>query len=230
MGVPADDVREEDASKPQHPVRISRRAVLGCVPVTQGLYSAVMGTNPARNLSSLEHPVERVSWFDAVRFCNALSGVCGLRPAYTIGEGRTPAVSCDFAAPGFRLPTEAEWEYAARAGQGFAYSGADDVHAVAWHANNSARHTHPVGTLQPNAWGLYDMSGNVGEWCWDPYSAYPSHAVVDPVGPPKSDGRVVRGGSWTMYPPGVRVQARLNYSPESPWAHIGLRLAMTVSS
>ena len=146
---------------PRHEVQLPHGLLMGRTQVTQGLYRAIMGENPARFKLSHQHPVEMVSWFDAVRFCNALSHACGLEEAYTIGEGDEPEVSYRPDAHGFRLPTEAEWEYAAKAGQDLLCSGSDEPGEVAWYRKNSGRKTHPVGQKKPNAWGLYDMSGNV---------------------------------------------------------------------
>ena len=225
MGSADDDSSAQSDEKPRHEVRLSRSFQLSPTLVTQGLYEAVMGKNPSYFKTSAEHPVERVSWFDAVRFCNALSLRCGLSPAYTIGEGSEPEVSCDFSSSGFRLPTEAEWEYAARAGQDFIYSGSNNPNEVGWHEDNSGGRTHPVGLRNPNVWGLYDMSGNVWEWCWDWKGAYPQNASVDPSGPSTGSSRVFRGGSWLYGPAILRAANRRWRNPAYAWFNLGLRLS-----
>ncbi len=132
-------------------------------------------------------PVSGVDWFDAVSYCNWLSEKAGLSPCYS-GGGR--ATKCDFLANGYRLPTEAEWEFAARGGnqsQGFIFSGSNDPDEIGWHAGNSGGKAHPVGQKEPNELGIYDMSGNRWEWCWDWFDAeyYAASPEVDPTGPLK---------------------------------------------
>jgi formylglycine-generating enzyme required for sulfatase activity len=151
------------------------------------------------------YPVSGVNWYDAVKYCNWLSEKEGLSPCY---EVKGKLTQYDFSANGYRLPTEAEWEYAARGGQksqGYEYAGSDNVDDVGWYEGNSGRQTHPVGQKQPNELGLYDMSGNMWEWCWDWYGEdyYASSPASDPTGPSSGTGvyiadadRARRGGSY----------------------------------
>jgi formylglycine-generating enzyme required for sulfatase activity len=171
--------------KPVHTVRFSRPFYLGMYPVTQRQWEAIMGSNPSCFQGS-EHPVEQVSWDKAQEFIRSLN----------THEGRTL----------YRLPTEAEWEYAARAGATGDYCFGDDVTQLAqyaWYEANAGGTTHPVGQLQPNTWGLYDMHGNICEWVQDWYDsqeyarrAATGTAVVDPAGPAAGSSRVDRGTSW----------------------------------
>lgn len=209
-------------------VRLTRGVSIGAHAVTQDLYEAVMGTNPS-HFKGAGRPVEKVSWYDAVRFCNTLSAACGLRPPYTIGSGRKPSVSCDFRAHGFRLPTGAEWQFAARAGQSVKFAGSDDYDEVGWYRDNSGRETHPVGQKKPNAWGLYDMSGNVWEWCWDWYGDDPKRHQVDPLGPESGLDRELRGGCWSSFKIAGWVNARFSRDPGLRAFDIGFRMVLPVA-
>ena len=173
---------------------------IGQTQVTQGLWEKVMGSNPS-HFKGAKLPVESVSWYDSVRFCNKLSELKGLRPAYSFGSGDEPEVSLDLEANGYRLPTEAEWEYAARGGQDYLYAGSDTASEVGWYNSNSGGSTHPVGTLSANGFGLYDMSGNVWEWCNDRYDHpdQPQHTVL----------RALKGGGF---------RSRLVYISDSDWS------------
>jgi formylglycine-generating enzyme required for sulfatase activity len=211
---------------PAHSVRLTKPFLLSTTEVTQGQWRSVMNTNPAHNRHcGPDCPVEKVSWSDAVMFANALSKKEGLRPAYRISG---QSVTWDRSASGYRLPTEAEWEYAARAGEDTAYAGSNEVDRVAWYADNTNK-THRVAAKQKNAWGLYDMSGNVWEWCWDRYRSY-SGSSTDPVGPDSGhDSRVARGGSCRdggQSP--VRIAPRRIGSPRFTSYDIGFRLARTI--
>ena len=189
--------------KPPVTIIISKPFYISKYEITQQQYKAVMGNNPSE-FKGDDLPVEQVSWYDALNFCNALSQSEGLTPCYTINGTK---VTSDFEANGYRLPTEAEWEYAAKAGTKtdfysgkLTYSGNSPIDPnldkIAWYSANSSNATHPVGQKTPNAFGLYDMSGNVWEWCWDRYAEYPSKETKDYQGPEIGTYRVYRGGGW----------------------------------
>ena len=195
---------------------------LGVTQVTQGQYEKVMGTNPSRFQdveiigSSTNYPVECVSWEDAVEFCEKLSDLLEEKKA-----GRV-----------YRLPTEAEWEYACRAGSETAYSFGESTESLgdyAWFFDNSEDQTHPVGEKKPNAWGLYDMQGNVWEWCSDWYDEYPKGAVSDPTGPKEGSYRVLRGGSWRFEAAFCGSGNRFWYVPSYRRDSLGFRLALSSS-
>jgi formylglycine-generating enzyme required for sulfatase activity len=226
--------------EPVHSVTV-QSFYLGKYEVTQKEWVEIMGTTigqqwtmagnsgtPARGAGD-NYPVYCVSWQEAVEYCNKRSVKEGLVPAYR-GSGDT--ITCDFKATGYRLPTEAEWEYAAKGGNKdsmvFEYAGGNSPGAVAWYDGNSGGQTHPVGTKQPNSLGLYDMSGNVWEWCWDWYGSYSGGSQSDPAGPsgPASPGsyRVNRGGSWSDTAAYVRSAYRGAYTPSYRSNYLGFRL------
>jgi formylglycine-generating enzyme required for sulfatase activity len=191
---------------PIHQVTVSS-FYMGKHEVTQKEWKQVMGTGVAdlRDNFGLglplygvgdTYPIYYVTWEDAAAYCNALSKKEGLTPAYTISGG----VTCNFTASGYRLPTEAEWEYAARGGRNhnsWDFSGSDEEHDVSWSHNNGDSTSHPVELKKANSLGLYDMSGNVTEWCWDWFGVYGSGSQVNPTGPSSGTYRVRRGGSWS---------------------------------
>ena len=244
MGSPEDEADRRDVEV-QHEVTLTRGFALGVVPVTQALWEAVTGENPSEHQDgedASQRPVEQVSWFDAVRFCNALSAKLGLAAAYVIGEGDAPAVTCDLGATGFRLPTEAEWEYAARSGgDAFVYAGSDDLAEVGWYddteyddegdkispASNDC--PQPVAGKRPTRWGLYDVSGNVYECCWDVYGDYAEGEATDPTGAQSGPLRVFRGGSWGSTAGYARAARRLGGSPGGRSGYLGLRLSRTIA-
>ncbi|HVY70406.1 MAG TPA: SUMF1/EgtB/PvdO family nonheme iron enzyme, partial [Verrucomicrobiae bacterium] len=168
--------------------------------VTQEMLVKVQLPNPSHWNDNPKKPVERIRWRDAKQYCNDLSAMEGLKPCY---NEKTPDWDCDFTANGYRLPTEAEWEYAARAGTDGAYDfgPADKLRQYGWNADNADEKTHVVGQKKPNRWGIYDLYGNVSEWCEDVYSPtyYAESPKADPHGPPspgKDVKRVMRGGNW----------------------------------
>jgi formylglycine-generating enzyme required for sulfatase activity len=199
-----------------HQVTLTQAFELGQHEVTQEQYEAVMGTTPSHFKGS-QNPVEKVSWADAVEFCRKLSELPAEKKAGYV----------------YRLPTEAEWEYACRAGTTTKYSFGDDASKLeqyAWYDKNSDRRTHPVGQKKPNAWGLYDMHGNVQEWCQDWLGDYPSDSITDPTGPASGFGRVLRGGAINDQSWYVRSATR-NYSQpdlrSNFYGCLGFRLART---
>ena len=199
---------------------------LGIHEVTQGQYQAVMGDNPSHFKGSDDLPVENVSWLDAVTFCNKLSEREKRTPFYRIDGTEVTLVGGN----GYRLPTEAEWEYACRAKSTTLYPFGDDASKLgehAWYAGNSESKTHPVGQKLPNAWGLYDMLGNVWEWCADGYDEkyYASSPPADPPGAPGASHRVIRGGGWGNYPGCCRPADRVGCTPGYRSNDLGFRVA-----
>jgi len=194
---------------------------IGKYEVSQKEYLDVMGNNPS-GFKGSNRPVEKISWYDAVEYCNRLSVKEGLQPAYH-GEGDD--LMCNFAASGYRLPTEAEWEYAAGRGKTVMYSGSNDANAVAWFNINSDGNTHEIGTKAANSTGLYDMSGNVAEWCWDWYRPYSDENQNSSAGVLVGKTRVVRGGSWGNSEWNLRISARNHHSPITRNSSVGFRIA-----
>lgn len=212
MGSPPDEPARDKAEGPQMRVTLSRGYWLGRTEVTQAQYEAITGSNPSRfQTAGPDAPVEHVSWLDAVAFCETLT-------ASERAAGRLPE--------GYRytLPTEAQWEYACRAGTTGAYAG--PIEAMAWYDENSDRTTHPVAQLQPNAWGFHDMSGNVLEWCRDWYELYSGRTVTDPTGPKHGHYRIARGGCWLMAKEIGRSAARAGGSAARVDYTLGFRLAL----
>ncbi|HOZ50114.1 MAG TPA: formylglycine-generating enzyme family protein [Candidatus Hydrogenedentes bacterium] len=200
-----------EVDEPEHAVTVSPFCI-DQFEVSQEEYERLMGDNPSK-VKSKKNPVEQIRWSDAVRYCNARSREEGLEPAYDL-----TAWTCNFEANGYRLPTEAEWEYAARAGTGTAYSfGAsdDDLTKHAWFKDNAKAKPHPVRQRRPNPWGLYDMHGNVWEWCNDFYQVdyYLRSEAEDPRGPERGAKKVLRGGCWNSTPDACRSAYRYNENP-----------------
>ena len=220
MGSPDDEPGRRDDEGPQHQVTVCS-FYMGKYSVTQADYQEVMGVNPS-HFNGDNLPVESVSWYNAVEYCNRLSQREGLTPAYTVkGEN----VKWNRNTNGYRLPTEAEWEYACRAGTSTRYYSGISVDNAGWHNGNSDKQTHPVGEKQGNAWGLYDMHGNVWEWCGDWYGEYSNGAQTDPLGASSGTNRMVRGGSWYCNARLLRSAYRRYNTPASRHSHIGFRVA-----
>jgi formylglycine-generating enzyme required for sulfatase activity len=171
------------------------------------------------------HPVVLISWFDAIEYCNWLSSQEGLTPAYTIsGYGDNRTVTWNKNANGYRLPTEAEWEYACRAGTTTVFNTGVSITINQANFNNILGGTIPVGSFTANAWGLHDMHGNVWEWCWDWFGAYPSGVQTDPEGASSGAFRVIRGGCWGSSSAGLRSAYRGGFNPSIRFSHFGFRL------
>ena len=237
---------EDSDEKPVHSATVSD-LYIGKYQVTQKEWQAVMGNNPS-DFKGDSNPVETVSWYDAVEFCNKLSEKEGLTKCYTIDKTSKDlnnqneydevkwTVVCDFNANGYRLPTEAEWEFAARGGntsKGYTYSGSNNIDKVAWYDKNSydkgSSHpdygTHPVGQKQANELGIYDLTGNVWEWCWDWYGNYSSGSQTNPKGADNGSDRVRRGGGWCTGASYCRVALRYGYDPDVSCNTLGFRLS-----
>ncbi|MFD5026320.1 formylglycine-generating enzyme family protein [Streptomyces sp. NPDC058373] len=215
LPLPAGEVLlRDEAARTERAVAVPAFELASC-PVTRERYAALTGAAP-EGPGGPAAPVTEVSWADALRYCNLLSQALGLRPCYRIGDGPDARdTRWDQDADGYRLPTEAEWEYACRAGSADVRYGPLD--AVARYRGNSGGRLHPVATRQPNAWGLHDMLGNVWEWCWDLYDP----EVYGPY-------RVFRGGGWQDEPRGVRAACRRKSHPTLRIDDLGFRLARSV--
>jgi hypothetical protein len=207
---------------PVHLVQLTRNILVATCQITQRLYSTIMDENPSE-IKGNDLPVYNVSWLDAIIFCNKLSEEDGLKQVYTILPN--DFVSFDTDANGWRLPTEAEWEYFSQVDISNDF-GNDELSKFAWFANNSGLQPHAVGKLQPNSFGLYDVLGNVWEWCWDYYRAdyYSISPLVNPLGPQNGTVRVMRGGSCDDGKILVRTQSRTTPSQKTK---IGFRIVRT---
>ena len=224
MGALLEDQHSYHSEHPSHTVTLTQDFVMGKFPVTQGLWQRVMGNNPSR-FKGVDRPVESVSWFDAVAFCNKLSQLEGFESVYTVDGTR---VVCNWNANGYRIPTEQEWEYCARANESFQYSGGDILSEVGWYADNSGDETQSVGLKKPNGFGLYDMSGNVYEWVWDWYGAYRGDSQTDLSGPFGGSTRTRRGGGWCSIDRDTRVSFRDGVSPVGCGDFLGFRIMRIV--
>ena len=207
MGATPEQGPAYDQEKPAHPVALSSYWI-GQTEVTQALWKAVMGSNPSHFNTNLQCPVEVVSWDNCQTFISRLNQLTGMK---------------------FRIPTEAEWEYAARGGKnsrGYKYAGSNTLDNVAWYNENADDMTHPVAQKAPNELGLYDMSGNVWEWCQDWFGSYSGEAQINPTGPASGTERVMRGGSWNAPFGGCRLSVREEFEPSLASNFFGLRLAL----
>jgi len=218
MGSPASEQDRVDNEGPQTVVTLTKGFWMERYEVTQAEYLAVMGGNPSLVTGNLNRPVEMVSWIDATNYCATLT-------ARERSAGRLPTGWA------YRLPTEAEWEYAARAGTTTRFSYGDDpdyslLRNYAWYYDNSGDGTHPVGQKQANPWGLNDMYGNVFEWCLDWYGTYPGGSLTDPIGPASGSVRVARGGGWRNGGGGFRSADRANFTPDDRSSYIGFRAVL----
>jgi len=248
MGSPETEPNRE-TDETQHSVTLSAFS-MSKYQVTQAQYQAVMGSGEDRTTDTYgkgdNYPIYYVNWYDAIVFCNKLSVMEGLNPVYSIGGSTDTAVwiannggtiptgsnttwnaaVMDKSKNGYRLPTEAEWEYACRAWTTTAYNtGATISDNTGWYNDNSGSKSHEVGLKPPNAWGLYDMHGNVYEWCWDWKGSYSSSPANDPTGAVTGSSRVLRGGGWYNYARNLRSAFRDSYNPVSRFNFLGFRLA-----
>ena len=208
MGATSEMKDPSDDEKPAHKVTLANNYYLGKTEVTQALWKAVMGSNPSY-FKGDNKPVEQVSWDDCQEFISKLNAATGKH---------------------FRLPTEAEWEFAARGGNNsrhYQYSGSNTLNDVGWYTDNSSNTTHDVASKQANELGIYDMSGNVWEWCSDWYGSYSSNTQYDPAGPTSGSYRVDRGGSWSYHAGGCRSSDRGGGTPDGRHSYLGLRLALS---
>ena len=254
MGAVVHDTQALESEKPCHKVSLRNGFWLGKYPVTQVLFQAITGKKPSY-FAGPDHPVETVSWCDAVLFCNMLSKKEGLETVYKLPQGfgfemdfgksksLAQKIVVDWEANGYRLPTEAEWEYAARAGEYYLYAGGNKPDDVGWYGScfwngndwenstggNSKKTTHPVGMKQPNAYKIYDMTGNIFEWVWDRFDAKAyrnrkTTTTYDPKGPRNGEARIVKGGCWYKTPKYARVSFRSSSQVGTRFQNTGFRL------
>jgi len=253
MGAPSDEAGGQDDETP-HSVTLTRPFALGVLPVTEGEWLEWTGSLPEEDSWGASYPARWLSWHDAAQTANMLSDNLGVTPCYDCsGDTDDPAcspVGSAYECGGIRLPTEAEWEYAARAGSTSAFTTGADLIAgteescdedtalsdgsllaeLAWYCGNSGYWPQPAGDFAPNAWGLYDVHGASYEWVHDGYAPYAAQAVVDPEGPAGAEQVAHRGGSWGSEPRNLRLGRRSPADPTVRAHGSGVRLAMTLSS
>lgn len=249
MGSPSSE-KDRESQEVLHPVTITRPFWLSATEVTRREWQTVMPKDPSDYTKcGLDCPVELVTWFDTVAYANAAGMRDGFAPCYFTDAGAvydaaaavakkavrwTAGLTC----PGYRLPTEAEWEYAARAGSTTAFPGGTltgsactpllaVLDAIGWYCGNGKDGSHPVAKRGPNPWGVYDVYGNVWEWVWDASGSYPSGAVTDPIGPASGTERISRGGAYHNSPNNCRAAVRASDKPSDVYHDTGFRLART---
>ena len=220
MGCVRGDKHCDDDEKPAREMYIAQPFNMMTYEVTQKLYESIVHTNP----SHFQHcgdlcPVESVSWYDALLFANTLNETLGLTPCYTL-KGNVHEPDWDKDCSGWRLPTEAEWEYAARSSARYIYAGSNKVDTVGWYYGNSSRRTHPVGQKKANEFGLYDLSGNVWEWVWDGARAGEKRKL--------KGEKIYRGGSWNVRKESLRVSYRYHFKGRHRSSYVGFRLVRSL--
>ncbi len=234
MGSPGTEALSREDEE-LHQVTLTRDFFMGRYEVTQAFYQEIMGYNPSNNNVCPDCPVEMISWRDAVMLCNVVSRKAGLQPAYGI-QGNS--ITLDLDAPGYRLPTEAEWEYACRAGTRTILTNSDCLSSddaninglrpqPGYESGMNRAQTIPVGSFAPNGWGLYDMTGNINEFCWDWYAYFTDDNQVDPLGGPPATYRVFRGGAFNNLPARSHSASRQKLEPERVLDMVGLRMVRT---
>jgi sulfatase modifying factor 1 len=232
----ADSESGRRSDEQRHQATITHAFYLGKYEVTQAQWQAVTGRNPSYLYDCPDCPVESVTWLETVNFCNALSKLMSFPPAYTI---RDSVVTWIAGSDGLRLPTEAEWEYACRAGTSTVFNTGDCLNTEQANylgydpqkdcSNGMWRgQIVTVGSFLPNPWDLHDMHGNVSEWCWDRYGFLDAAATVDPRGPDTGNMRVIRGGNWHDLGRNCRSAMRNKAGPNQRFTHVGLRLARSM--
>ncbi|MDR1385283.1 MAG: formylglycine-generating enzyme family protein [Planctomycetaceae bacterium] len=237
MGSHDSDEFMRNNEHPQHRIQVTKPLFVGIYPVTQEHFSSLLGFNPSTSTDVQNCPVDSVTWYSAIEFCNKLSEKEGFSPYYSLNATKRRASQAIEEAGvnilggnGFRLPTEAEWEYACRAGSITPWCFGDlvlDVTHYAWYYDNAQLETHIVGEKKPNAWGLYDMHGNVMEWCYDWYNEFyyqQEQREDDPTGPMDGVARVLRGGAWQFGAEATRSAYRNSANPNSTSNVIGFRV------